>query len=447
MMLDEHGTPRRFWADAISTACYVSNRIFLRSILLLAPFELRFDRKSSVSHFRPFGCKCFVLKCGNLDKFESRSFDGILVGYTPHARSYRVYSFETNTVVESCDVTFNKTAPCSRGVFECTGDKEMEESIVVDEGLQGVDGDEDKPLLPSTSSPEPVPASTLEAEAPHATTSSTAAVEASWVEEEIISERGAPSHIQKRHPPHQIIGNLNERVTRSSRSAHLSCFSNTLFVSLSETRDVRHTLSDSSWVNVMHEELENFERNEVWTLLVPPRDVNVIGTKWVFKNKQGEDGEVVRNKARLVAQGYNQVEGLDFGETFAPVARLEAIRILLAFAASKGFKLYQMDVKSAFLNGVIQEEVYIRQPLGFESPKYPDRVYKLSKALYGLKQALRAWYARINMFLLEHRYVMGSVDKTLFTLNHALTFYLFRFTWMILSLVALLTVLCPDFRK
>jgi hypothetical protein len=98
----------------------------------------------------------------------------------------------------------------------------------------------------------------------------------------------------------------------------------------------------------------------------------------------------VRNKARLVAQEYNQVEGLDFGETFAPVAHLEAIRILLAFAAYKGFKLYQMDVKSVFLNGVIQEEIYVRQPPGFESPKYPDRVYKLSNALYGLKQAPRA---------------------------------------------------------
>jgi hypothetical protein len=103
-------------------------------------------------------------------------------------------------------------------------------------------------------------------------------------------------------------------------------------------------------------------RNQVWTLVNPPREVNVLGTKWVFKNKQGEDGEVVRNKARLVTQGYSQVEGLDFRETFTPVARLEAIRILLAFASSKGFKLYQMDVKSAFLNGVIQEEVYVRQP-------------------------------------------------------------------------------------
>jgi hypothetical protein len=109
-----------------------------------------------------------------------------------------------------------------------------------------------------------------------------------------------------------------------------------------------------------------------------------------LKTNMGAHGEIVRNKARLIAQGFSQVEGLDFGETFAPVAHLETIRILLAFTTSKGFKLYQMDVKSAFLNGVIHEEIYIRQPPGFENPKYPDRVYELSKALYGLKQAPRA---------------------------------------------------------
>jgi hypothetical protein len=175
-----------------------------------------------------------------------------------------------------------------------------------------------------------------------------------------------------------------------------------LFVALFEPQNVGHALSNLSWVNAMHEELENFERYQVWILVEPSRDVNAIGTKCVFKNKQGEDDEIVRNKARLVAQGYSQVEDLDFEETFAPVARVKAIRILIAFAMSKGFKLYQMDVKSAFLNGVIQKEVYVRQPPGFENLKYPDRLYKFLKALYGLKQAPWAWYARLNTFLLEH---------------------------------------------
>ncbi|WVZ97631.1 hypothetical protein U9M48_043148 [Paspalum notatum var. saurae] len=141
----------------------------------------------------------------------------------------------------------------------------------------------------------------------------------------------------------------------------------------------------------MHEELENFERNHVWDLVEPPPNCRPISTKWIFKNKQGD---------------------------FAPVTRLEAIRILLAFAASKGFKLQQIDVKSAFLNGFIEEEVYVRQPPGFESAKFPDRVFKLSKALHGLKQAPRAWYARLKSFLLKSGFVMGSVGKTLFLLSH-----------------------------
>jgi hypothetical protein len=135
-MLDEHRTPRCFWANAISTACYISNQIFLHSILNLTLFELRFGRKLSVSHLWPFSCKCFVLKRGNLDKFEPCDSDGILLGYTPHGRFYRVFNHETNTIVESCDVTFDETAHCPRDVFECAGDKEMEESIFVDEELQ-----------------------------------------------------------------------------------------------------------------------------------------------------------------------------------------------------------------------------------------------------------------------------------------------------------------------
>ena len=134
----------------------------------------------------------------------------------------------------------------------------------------------------------------------------------------------------------------------------------------------------------MQEELNNFTRNEVWSLVECPKQ-NVIGIKWVFRNKQDENGKVTRNKARLVAQGYTQIEGLDFGETYAPIARLESIRILIAYATHHDFKLYQMDVKSAFLNVQITELVYVEQPPGFEDPKLSNHVYKLHKALYGLK--------------------------------------------------------------
>jgi hypothetical protein len=212
-------------------------------------------------------------------KHGTHSSNDILLVYTPHGRSYRVFNLETDTIVKSYDVTFDEIAPCPRDVFECAGDKKMKEIIFIDEKLQGFDDDEDEPLHPSTSSPEVVPTSTLEAEAPQTTTSSTAAVKTSCVEGEIISKQGTPSHIQKAHPPQQIMGNLNERVTRSSRSSHLSCFTNTHFATLFEPRDVGHTLSYSSWINAMHEELEKFKRNHVWTFVEPPRDVNVIRTK------------------------------------------------------------------------------------------------------------------------------------------------------------------------
>ncbi|GJR99578.1 retrovirus-related pol polyprotein from transposon TNT 1-94 [Tanacetum coccineum] len=144
-------------------------------------------------------------------------------------------------------------------------------------------------------------------------------------------------------------------------------------------------------------------------------DMTIIGTKWVYKNKLDENGVVTRNKARLVAQGYNQQEGIDYDETYAPVARLESIRILLAYACTLDFKLYQMDVKSVFLNGFINEEVYVAQPPGFIDFAKPNYVYRLKKALYGLKQAPKAWYDRLKAFLIKHDYSMGMVDNTLFT--------------------------------
>jgi hypothetical protein len=164
----------------------------------------------------------------------------------------------------------------------------------------------------------------------------------------------------------------------------------------------------------MQEELNNFKRNEVWSLVPRPKQ-NVVGTKWVFRNKQDEHGVVTRNKARLVAKGYAQVTGLDFEETFAPVARLESIRILLAYVAHHSFRLFQMDVKSAFLNGPIKEEVYVEQPPGFEDDRYPNHVFKLSKALYGLKQAPREWYKCLRDFLIANAFKVGKADPTLFT--------------------------------
>jgi hypothetical protein len=218
--------------------------------------------------------------------------------------------------------------------------------------------------------------------------------------------------IQRDHPVNSILGDIHKEVTTRSRVAHFC--EHYYFVSSIEPYMIEDALRYPDWVLAMQEELNNFTRNEVWHL-VPRSNQNVVGTKWIFRNKQDEHGVVTRNKARLVAKGYSQVEGFDFDETYAPVARLESIRILLAYATYHGFKLYQMDMKSAFLNGPIKEEVYVEQPLGFEDSEYPNYVYKLSKALYGLKQAPRAWYECLRVFLITNGFKVGKVDPTLFT--------------------------------
>nr|GFC29120.1 putative ribonuclease H-like domain-containing protein [Tanacetum cinerariifolium] len=175
------------------------------------------------------------------------------------------------------------------------------------------------------------------------------------------------------------------------------------FLSQEEPKRVHHALKDPSWIEAI--------------------------------NKKDERGIVIRNKARLVAQGHIQEEGIDYEEVFAPAVRIEAIRLFLAYASFMGFLVYQMDVKSAFLYGTIEEEVYVCQPPGFEDPKYPDKVYKVVKALYGLHQAPRAWYETLATYLLENGFQRRTIDQTLFIKKQQKAFYWFRYMLMISYLV------------
>ncbi|WVZ76069.1 LOW QUALITY PROTEIN: hypothetical protein U9M48_024071 [Paspalum notatum var. saurae] len=335
-MLDEHRTPRHFWAEAVNTACYIANRIFLRAFLGKTSYELRFGRQPSVKHLQAFDCRCFVLKkAGHLDKFESRCLDGIFLGYASNSRAFRVWILEAKQVVETCEVSFDETMPCTTPAFEISGDDEEgtpileDEEGAVDVGDAGATAPAAAPAPTATSSNHeggPLPTASSSFPRQQAQPEAGPAEDARAVTSEIVPSR----QVQRDHPPHRMIGDIHQRVTRSSLNLH-------------QTR-------------------------------------RPIGTKWVFKNKQGEDRMVVRNKARLVAQGFCQKEGIDYEETFAPVARLEAIRILLDFAASKGFNCSKWMSK---------EEVYVRQPPGFESARFLDRVYKLRKALYSLKSLTR----------------------------------------------------------
>jgi hypothetical protein len=181
-----------------------------------------------------------------------------------------------------------------------------------------------------------------------------------------------------------------------------------------EPKNFNEAIKDDHWDKAMNEELDQIEKNNTWEMVQRPEGKNVIGSKWIFKNKLNEQGQVIKNKARLVYKGYAQIEGLYFDETFMPVAILEAIRMFLAYACHKRFKVYQMDVKSAFLNGDLSEEVYMEQPEGFKLSDKPNLVCKLKKALYGLKQAPQAWYHRLDTYLKDKGFMRGKTDNNLY---------------------------------
>ncbi|KAK1628292.1 hypothetical protein QYE76_002607 [Lolium multiflorum] len=440
-MLSEFNSPHNFWGEAISTAVHYSNRLFLRPLHNKTPYELLTGNKPNVMYIRVFGCKCLVKNNkGKLGKFETRTIEGIFVGYAENSHAYRYYNRSTGTIEVSCDVVFledngsqvEQVVPC------VAGNDDDPSSAIKHMGIghirpMEVHSDDQGDGIEVSSSPQVEPSST-QVEPSSATQDVSSTQDEPHPEEQEESpqpteqdhdddQETSSTHVQAQVVPHdQVLARDefidHEGTIRKIKAATRASDMKVDLVLGSISKGVVHeALVDPDWVIAMQEELECFTRNEVWSLVERPKDhrINVIGTKWVFKNKQDEDGIVIRNKARLVAQGFAQIEGMDFEDTFAPVARLEAIRLLLAFASFHNFKLYQMDVKSAFLNGPLKETAYVAQPPGFEDPCRPNHVYLLHKALYGLKKAPRAWYEFLRDFLLQDGFCMGTVDSTLFT--------------------------------
>ncbi|GKB92090.1 retrovirus-related pol polyprotein from transposon TNT 1-94 [Tanacetum coccineum] len=220
----------------------------------------------------------------------------------------------------------------------------------------------------------------------------------------------------KDHPLDNITGIPSRPVStrKQLETDALWCLYNSV-LSKVKPKNFKSVITEDCWFQAMQDEIHEFDRLQVWELVPQPNCVIIIALKWIYKVKLDEYGDVLKNKARLVAKGYRQEEGIDFEESFAPVARIEAIRIFIANAASKNMTIYQMDVKTAFLNGELKEEVYVSQPEGFVDPDHPTHVYRLKKALYGLKQAPRAWYDTLSRFLLDNKFSKGAVDPTLFT--------------------------------
>ncbi|KAJ9565843.1 hypothetical protein OSB04_001809 [Centaurea solstitialis] len=438
------------------------------------PYELFEKKKPFIGFLKPFGCRCTILNTkSHLGKFDSKSEDGFLVGYSSQSKALRVFNSSSRIIEKSDNVKCNENTPNITGtgpnwlfdidslsnslnmsyavdtsvnadtsnekqigtpfvmfpmptvdVIEfCTTDREPETQKEGEEDQTQKEGETEQiqkkiehegdqhqshPELqqenivddPQTSD---VIVSHLNVSDSNVSDSPVQHEEHDTYESNLgvdLSEE--PLHLtrtQKNHPSSLVIGDIQSpMITRKQskavgfqnpNSGMFSCF-----LSQTEPKKVFDAMKDPSWIEAMQEELLQFVLQHVWDLVDLPRGHRAIGTKWIFRNKKDERGISIKNKARL---------GIDYDDVFAPVARIEAIRLFLAFASYKQFKVFQMDVKSAFQYGQIEEEVYVCQPPGFADPKFPDKVYKLRKTLYGLHQAPRAWYD-----------TLGAIDKTLF---------------------------------
>ncbi|KAJ9539199.1 hypothetical protein OSB04_031932 [Centaurea solstitialis] len=419
-MLADSKLPITFWAEAVNTACYVQNRVLIIKSKGKTPYELFEKKKPYIGFLKPFGCPCTILDTKtHLGKFDSKSDDGFLVGYSSQSKALRVFNNSTRIIEESDNVRCNENTPNIPGsgpnwlfdIDSLTNSLNMSSAVITGSSTEKIQ--ETSP--PFVMFPMPIAdpndfctTDGVESEVENVEKNDDQQTEETslsdniegipspdgepqWDQEPEVNDsklgvdlREEPLHLtrtQKNHPPSLVIGDIQSPMITRKQSRAL-------------------TDPHSGMISVFFSQTEPKKAHDAM------KDPTCVGSGGSTKRTQA--------KARLVAQGYTQEEGIDYDDVLAPVARIEAIRLFLAFASYKGFKVYQMDVKSAFLYGTIDEEVYVSQPPAFEDPKYPDKVYKLRKALYGLHQAPRAWYDTLSSYLLENKFERGVIDKTLF---------------------------------
>ena len=352
----------KFWAEALSTAVYLRNRSPTKAIEAMTPFEAWVGEKPNVGHLRTFGCVAYArVAKDERKKLDSKARKCIFLGYGTETKGYRLYDPKREKVFFSRDVVFNEK---KRGIEK---EKHMEENRCVQiECLSNVDEDTETTQPTIEEQPEPV------------------------------LRRSA----RERQPP-DFYG---ARVNIASEV-------------LNEPTSMTEALASperAKWMDAMDKEMDSLHINDVWDLVKLPKDRKAVGSKWVFKLKVGPDGQIERHMARLVAQGFAQKQGLDYDETFSPVVRFESLRTVIALAVQNGMKMHQMDVTTAFLNGELQEEVYMKQPEGFAAEGQEDLVCKLKRSIYGLKQSPRCWNSALDHKLKQMGFVQAKGDPCLY---------------------------------
>lgn len=421
------GLPGVFWGEAVSTAVYLLNRSSSKGIAGKTPYKLWTGTTLAVHHLRTFGCVSHVkVTAPHQKKLDDRSRRMIFVGYELGSMAYRVYDPATRRVHISRDVIFDEGAQ-----WAWPAGDDIAEEFVIEEPAAG------EPAVITTTttttraaaSPPPSGSPPLAASSPAPATPSTAQAAASspgaltpalqqGVEFATPPGAGVSEHLDTDHDDdaplrYRYIDNILGPDSPPGLAAR-EVEEQLLLASDVEPTSYSEALRHECWRNAMLDEMTSIEANGTWELVEPPPGTRAIGLKWVYKAKKDVAGIISKYKARLVAKGYVQKQGIDFDEVFAPVARLESVRLLIAHAANEGWFVHHMDVKSAFLNGDLQEEVYVDQPQGFVLKGHEDKVLRLVKALYGLRQAPRAWYAKLDSSLIKLDFRRSSSEHAVY---------------------------------
>ena len=369
-MLHYAGLLYKFWAEAVNNAVYVLNATSTTSLNGKVPFEVFYGKKSSVSHYRTFGCDCYAfISKEKRTKWAPKSCKCYFLGYSSQTKGYRLFEPKTGKVIVSRDVKFNENSFSDRVQHGHEIELEIEQEVPKDTAEKDVQ--KEKETTNETEQEEPIVKVLNERQQ-----------EVNENQEQDIRKSSRFRQQPERYGEWLEDDVLNEILYANSANT----------TEPTTYKEAVESPENEKWKTAMQSEYDSLMKNETWKLVKLPENRDAIGSKWVFKIKRNADGSIDRYKARLVAQGYSQKEGIDFEETFSPVARFTSIRTILALANELNLEVHQMDVQTAFLHGKLSEEIYMEQPRGFEKAGSENLVCKLEKGLYGLKQASRCWF-------------------------------------------------------
>lgn len=410
-MLVEKSVPKSFWPEAVTWAFYILNRCPTSSVKDLTPEEAWSGVKPSVGHLRVFGCIAHAhIPDAQRTKLEDKSHGCVLFGTSTESKGYKLYDPVSKKMTVSRDVVFeeDKKWDWDASYDELikldlewdTAQTQNEFDTSHEEGLETTVGEDIGAADPIVS---PV---------------ATANKDATVVIGNVDASESSKETRKKRAPV--WLSDYDIRTEDDDVIAQFALFVDGLvqFAFFAESKDpvyFEEAVRSENWRQAMDSEISSIEKNGTWLLTDLPKGAKSIGVKWVYKTKLNQHGDIEKYKARLVAKGYTQEHGIDYEEVYAPVARMDTVRMILALAAQRGWNVYQLDVKSAFLQGELTEEVYVEQPKGYELEDAESKVYKLRKALYGLKQAPRAWFSRIDAYFQEMGFEKDASEQTLFT--------------------------------